>query len=241
LVGVLAIAGLLAAGCIIQFGTIFKDDAGRTHFVGLASNLTAADVVDAVVEIKFFDSSNNLLATEFVNPCTRTLQDHHSSPIEAIIPAGVTANRTETVVHPQTFGTKLVPDLDVSDIAVQIDGDITHLTGTVDNDDNRTFQAVRACAAFYNDDGDVVRVGRAYLNPVRLSSGDSGVFDIAIEDMPTDTEEFQLWVDATTRNPTDVTAPVVEGPDEIPGAAATGTPTATPTVTATPTATATPS
>lgn len=234
-VGLLAIMGLLAAGCIIQFATLYKDDAGRTHFVGLVSNLTAADVVDAVVEIKFFDSSNNLLATQFVNPCTRTLQHHQDAPIEATIPAGVTADRTETIVHPLTFGTKLVPDLEVSDLALDTVDGTSHLTGTVENDDNITFQAVHVCAAFYDDDGDVLRVGRAYLDPARLSRGDTGEFDIAIEDMPSEVEEFQLWVDATRRNPTDVTAPIVVGPDELPGPGPTGTPTPTPTITPTPT------
>jgi len=214
-VGLLAIVGLLAAGCIIQFATLYKDDAGRTHFVGLASNLTNADVVDAVVEIRFYDSSNNLLDTRFVNPCTRTLQDHQSSPVESILPPGVTASRTENIVHPLTFGTKLVPDFDVSDVAFEVDGDVTHVTGTVENEDNITFYAVQVCAAFYDDDGEVVRVGRAFVDPAKLSRNDTGDFDIAVEDMPGDVEEYQLWVDATRRNPTDVTAPVVVGPDDV--------------------------
>ncbi|MDI6858236.1 MAG: FxLYD domain-containing protein [Dehalococcoidia bacterium] len=233
-VGLLAIVGLLAAGCIIQFATLYKDDAGRTHFVGLASNLTNADVVDAVVEVRFYDSSNNLLDTRFVNPCTRTLQDHQSSPVESILPPGVTASRTENIVHPLTFGTKLAPDMDVSDVKLQVDGDTTHLTGKVENDDSKTFYAVQVCAAFYDDDGDVVRVGRVFLDPAKLSRGATGTFDIAIEDMPSDVEEYQLWVDATVRNPTDVTAPVVVGPKNLPGAEATATPTATPEPTATP-------
>lgn len=33
--------------------------------------------------------------------------------------------------------------------------------------------------------------------------------------MPADVEEYQLWVDATTRSPTDVTAPVVVGPNSL--------------------------
>jgi hypothetical protein len=239
-IGLLALVGLLAGGCIIQFATLYEDDAGRTHFVGLASNLTDADVVDAVVEVKFFDSSNHLLATAFVNPCTRTLQHKQSSPVEVTIPAGVTANRTETVVHPMTFGSKLVPDLEINNIEVEVDGDVTHLTGTVENDDNETFYAVQVCAAFYDDDGEVIRVGRVFLDPAKLSRDDSGDFDIAIEDAG-DVEEYQIWVDATVRNPTDVTAPVVEGPDDLPEPGETGTPTATPTETATPTVTPTPS
>ncbi|MCJ7491113.1 MAG: FxLYD domain-containing protein [Dehalococcoidia bacterium] len=235
LVPLLALIGIVAGGCIIQFSTLYVDDVSRTHFVGLASNLTNADVVSASVEVKFFDSSNNLLATEFVSPCTRTLQAHQSSPVESIIPKGVTAKRTETVVHPMTFGDKMVPDLDFKNIKVEKDGTVTHLKGEVKNSDNETFYAVQVCAAFYDDDDDVVRVGRAYLDPAKLSEDATGAFDIAIADMPADTEEYQIWVDATIRSPTDVTAPVVEGPEEMPGVA-----TATPTVTGTPAPTSTP-
>lgn len=215
LIPLLAFVGILAAGCIIQFSTLYKDSSDRTHFVGLASNLTDVDVVDAAVEVKFFDSTNNLLATEFVSPCTRSLQARQSSPVESIIPAGVTADRTETVVHPMTFGAKVVPDLDFKNIEVKMHGDVTHLVGEIKNSDNITFYAVQVCAAFY-DDGDVVRVGRAFTDPARLSRGRTGDFDIGIEDMPSDAEEYQLWVDATTRSPADVTAPVVHGPADIP-------------------------
>jgi len=241
LVLLLALIGIVAGGCIIQFSTLYQDDASRTHFVGLASNLTKADVVSASVEVKFFDSSNNLLATQFVSPCTRTLQAHQSSPVESIIPKGVTVKRTETVVHPVTFGEKMVPDFDIKNVTVDEDGTVTHLKGDVKNSDNETFYAVQVCVAFFDDDEDVVRVGRAYLDPAKLSEGATGSFDIAIDDMPTDAEQYELWVDATTRSPTDVTAPVVEGPDDIPGVAtATPTVTGTPGPTDTPTATPTP-
>ena len=229
LVLLLALVGIVAGGCIIQFSTLYKDGDGRTHFVGLASNLTKADVVSAAIEVKFFDSSGILLATEWTSPCTRTLQKGLSSPVESIIPAGVSASRTETVVHPMTFGDKTLPDFDINNVKKEVDGDTTHLKGEVKNSDSITFYAVQVCAAFFDDDGDVVRVGRAYLDPAKLSKGATSTFDIAIDKMPTNAEEYQLWVDATTRTPTDVTAPVVKGPADIPGLA-----TATPTHTSTP-------
>jgi hypothetical protein len=217
LVLLLALVGIVAGGCIIQSSTLYKDGDGRTHFVGLASNLSKVDVVSAAVEVKFFDSSNNLLATEWASPCTRTLQKNQSSPVESIIPAGVTASRTETVVHPMTYGAKTVPDLDIDNQELVVSDDITHLTGEVKNNDDVTFYGVQACVAYFDDDGDVVRVGRAYIDPAKLPAGDTGTFDIAVEGSPSDFAEYQLWVDATTRTPTDVTAPVVVGPDDLPG------------------------
>jgi hypothetical protein len=241
LLPVLATAGMLMTACIIQFSTLYEDSGDRTHFVALASNLTDVDVVDAVVEVRFFDSSNNLLATEFVSPCTRTLQAHQSSPVESVIPAGVTADRTETVVHPLTFGERRTPDFDFEDVEFTSDDAGTHVTGTIENNDGITYRAVQVCAAFFDEDGNVVRVGRAFTDQSTLSGGEDGVFDIVVEALPSDAETYQLWVDATKRNPVEVTAPVVRKSAEVPTATATPTRTGTPTSTSTPTATATPS
>ena len=215
LIPLVVIVGVLAGGCIVQFSSIYEDATDNTHFVGLARNLTAGDVVSASVEVRMYDSSGNLVATEFASPCTRTLQDHASSPIEAIIPPGVTVDEAETVVRPITVGTKAVPDLDFDNIAIGEDGTTTHLTGDITNNDDINYYAVRVCAAIFDDHGDVVRVGRDYTTPSTIDSSDSGEFDIAIADMPSDAEQYQLWVDAVTRSPSDVTAPVVLGPSDL--------------------------
>jgi hypothetical protein len=233
----LAAAGILATACITQFTTLFVDDDDRTHFVGLASNLTDVDVVSAVIEVNYFDGSNNLLATDFIPTFTRTLQAGQSSPFESIIPAGVTASRAETIVHPMTFGERPTPDFDFEDIDFSSDSEGTHVTGTIENNDDIIYRGVQVCAAFFDDDGDVLRVGRAFTDPSRLSGGGDGDFDIVIADLPSEAETYQLWVDATKRNPIEVTAPVVRASANIPSPTETPTPTAT----VTPTPTATPS
>lgn len=236
----LAVLGILATACIIQFSTLFVDGDGRTHFVGLASNLTDIDVVSAVVEVNYFDGGNNLLATDFVTTCTRTLQGGQSSPFESIIPAGVSAARAETKVHPLTFGERPTPDFDFENIQFSSDAAGTHLTGTIENNDDITYRGVQVCAAFFDDDGDVLRVGRAFTDPSSLSGGADGDFDIVIADLPAKAETYQLWADATKRHPVEVTAPVVRQETDLPAPTATPTRTGTPTVTATPTATPTP-
>lgn len=237
-----ALMGILATACIIDFTTLFVDDDDRTHFVGLARNLTDVDVVDAIVEVKYYDSGNNLLATDFVRTCTRTLQGRQSSPFESVIPAGVTVKRAESIVRPLTFGERPTPDFDFENVEVTGDAAGTHLTGTIQNNDDITYRAVRVCAAFFNDDGDVVRVGHDFTDPSTLEDGDEGDFDIVIEDLPSDAETYKLWADATKRNPIEVTAPVVRRSEELPTPTRTPTPTVTgtPAPTSTPTATPTP-
>ena len=235
-----AVIGLLATACVIQFTTLFVDDEDRTHFVGLASNLTDGDVVSAVVEVQYFDRSNNLLATDFVATCTRTLQSGQSSPFESIIPAGVAVSRAETVVHSLTFGERPTPDFDFEDIEFTGDAEGTHVTGVIENNDDITYRAVQVCAAFFDEDGNVVRVGRAFTDGSTLVGGAEGDFDVVIADLPSDTETYQLWADATKRNPIEVTAPVVRASASLPSLTPTPTHTGTPSATPTPSATLTP-
>ncbi len=255
LILVLALGGILAAGCIVRFGTVYNDANDQPHFVALASNLTNANIVAASVEVDFFDNSGRFVATEFVAPCTRTLQNHSDSPIEAILPAGVTVNdHPQTTLRPVTFGTKAVADLDVSDVATTTSGDTTHITGNV-NVGNTDLFGVQVCLALLDDNDNVVKVGRVFTSPTTIDNGDTGTFDVAVESDDNATQ-YEIWVDAVTHNPNDVTAPVVVGPDDLStlatatptetatptpcsGGTCTPTPTATPTLTPTPTSTPT--
>ena len=233
LVLALAITGVLAAGCIVRFGTLYEQD-DTSHFVGLASNLSTLDVVAASVRVDFFDSGNRLLDTEFVSPCTRTLQVKKDSPFEVIAPAGVTANHVQTTVYPLTLGKKAVADLDVDedDIVITTSDGTTHIKGTVDVGDDDLY-AVHVCAALFDNDGNVLAVGSHTTTPANIDSDDSGTFDVSMDtsgiDDIGDVDQFELWVDALVHNPNDVTAPVVVGPDDV---AFEGTP--APTKTATP-------
>jgi len=251
----LALGGVLAAGCIVRFGTLYTDTNDNTHFVALASNLTKADIVAASVEVDFFDSSNRLIATDFVSPCTRTLQHQSDSPIDAELPAGVDVDHVQTTLRPITFGTKSVADLDISNVEETISGDTTHIKGDIDNGSKDLFE-VQVCVALLDSDDNVVKVGRVFTDPANIHNGRTGTFDVSVESDDSATQ-YEIWVDAVTHSPNDVTAPVVEGPNDLEGLATvtptrtrtptpcsggtcTPTPTATPTLTRTPTITPSP-
>jgi len=238
LVLALAITGILAAGCIVRFGT-FNDD--TNHFVGLASNLSNVDVVAASVQVDFLNSSGAIVYTKNVSPCTRTLQKHMDSPVEATAPSSINAKSVKTTVRPLTFGDKTVADLDVDEDNIEITttDDEVHIEGTVDVGDD-DLDDVHVCAALFDNDGDVIAVGDDNTSPSDIDSDDSGTFDVTIDTSDIDIDdidEFELWVDAVTHSPSDVTAPVVVGPeyfDDFLTATATPTPTSTPTITPTP-------
>jgi hypothetical protein len=212
LVLALAVTGVLAAGCFVRFGTLYETD-DTSHFVALATNLSAVDVVAASVEVDFFDSGNRLLRTEFVSPCTRTLQKGFDAPIQVDLPAGIVADHVQTVVRPVTFGKKTVADLDVDNIQITTTDNTTNITGDIDVGGTDLY-AVTVCAALRDRDGNVVRVGRDVTSPANIDSGDTGTFDVSML-ASDDATQFELWVDAVVHNPGDITAPVVVGPEDI--------------------------
>ncbi|MGD0765909.1 MAG: hypothetical protein ABR978_06345 [Dehalococcoidia bacterium] len=246
LIAVLALVGILSAGCIVRFGTLTNEN-DTADFVGLASNLTNADIVAASVQVDFLDSSGSVISTVNASPCTRTLQKHMDSPIEASLPAGVTAKKVRTTVHPLTFGTKVVADLDVNedDIAITTSDDTMDIKGTIDVGGDDLY-SVHVCAALLDRDGNVLAVGDHTASPADINSDASGTFDVPIDtSIMSDTgdiHQFELWVDALVHHPTDVTAPVVVGPNDVADFEATATPgpTSTATATSTPTTAPTP-
>jgi hypothetical protein len=238
----LAITGILAAGCIVRFSTLYEEDE-TSHYVGLASNLSTIDVVAASIQVDFYDRNNRLLDTKFVSPCTRTLQVNRDSPFEAIAPDGITANHVQTTVRPLTIGKKVVADLDVDNVVITESGDTIHIKGDIDVGRKDLF-AVNVCAALLDKHGNVLKVGHHRASPSDIDRDDAGTFDVSIPS-DDDATKYELWVDALVHNPNDVTAPVVVGPSSIKLATATPTqtqgPSATPTETPEPTATPVPS
>ncbi len=233
LVVALAIVGILGAGCFVRFGTLYeKGDA--SHFVAFATNLSKVDVVSASVEVDFYNSSNRLLDTRYVSPCTRTLQIGNDSPIEAVARSGIDADYVKTTVKPLTFGHKPVADLDVDHIVITKSSDTIHIKGNIEVG-RKDLYSINVCAALLDKDGNVVKVGKVAASPKDIDSDDDGTFDVSIPYDKTATK-YELWIDAVTHSPSDVTAPVVIGPASIKIA----TPTPTPTRTKTPTPSITP-
>jgi hypothetical protein len=234
LVAALAIVGILAAGCIVRFGSLYTVS-GTTHFVGLASNLSKVDVVDAEVQVVFLDSSNRVLDTKTVDPCTRTLQIGQNSPFEAVAHSGVKANHVQTSVQWLTLGHKAVADLDVDHIVITKSGDTYHM-GNLEVG-GKALYSINVCAAMFDKNGNVVKVGKAAASPKDIGKGDDGSFDVSLT-YDEKAVKYELWIDAVIHSPTDVTAPVVVGPATI--KVATPTPTPTKTKTPIPTSTHTP-
>jgi hypothetical protein len=237
LVLALAVTGILAAGCFVRFGTFNED---TNHFVGLATNALNVDVVAASVQVDFLNSSGTIIDTENVSPCTRTLQRHMDSPVEATAPLALNARSVKTTVRPLTLGTKPVADLDADEddvvITTSADEDETHITGSIDA--NEDLENIHVCAALFDNDDNVIAVGRDFsTTPGDIDEDESGTFDVSIDTSEIDVDDidqYELWFDAIAHD--GITAPVVVGPNGV-DIETTPTPTKTPTPTVTPTPT----
>ncbi len=203
LLAALVITGILATSCFVRYGSLTIED-NTSHFAGFATNLSAVDMVSASVQVDFYNSGNVLVDTEFVAPCTRTLQIGMDSPIEVDALDGVVADHVQTTVRPLTFGHKTVADLDVHNIGAATDAGVTHIVGVIDADED--LNSVHVCAALLKSDGTVVKVGEKAAG--NFDAGDSATFDVTMEAGAA--SRFELWVDGLRG--TDPTAPVVVGP-----------------------------
>ncbi len=236
----IALVAVLASGCFVLGGTLFISG-NDSVFVGLARNaLKNAQVVEADVEVKFYDG-DTLLSTKVVRICTRTLQSDDGSataPFKAVLKNNKKADRVETrVLARLPLGKKDLPDLDVNNLNVAWIGSDFVITGDLENDGD-DLEDVKVCAAMLDDDGNVLNVGEDDVGDI--DEDDDASFEITIK-RDSDAEEIQIWVDGEMNN--DVTRPV-KGSKSVPNKTATPTrtptPTNTPTPTSTPTDTATP-
>jgi hypothetical protein len=202
----LAISGILASACFVRYGALYTEN-DTSHFVGFATNLSQVDVVSASVQVDFYNSNNVIIDTEFVSPCTRTLQIGMDSPIEVDALNGIVADHVQTTVRPLTFGHKTTANLNTYNIGVATDSGLTHIIGVVHADED--LDAVHVCAALLKSDGTVVKVGQQALGT--LHDGNALTFNVTMEAAAA--SRFELWFDGLRGS--DPAAPVVVGPSDI--------------------------
>lgn len=233
---------VLAASCLVTKARVFTVGADYVY-VGEAVNLTQADVEQSYVKLEYLDGASNVIATQFVSPCTRTLQAGASSPVEGSLPNGgisvVSVRATVqwvTVAH-RDPASMTFSNLDVSQSA---DGTKFFVAGTVGNNSAATtYAGVHVCAAAYGGDGNVVAVGDGYLDTATLSAGNASDFSFSAN-MSGAAAQYRLWVDGWDVGNARVTAPVTSALAAVPTATPTSTntpvpPTNTPLPTSTPT------
>lgn len=243
LAGPLLAVAVLGASCFVTNSRVYQSG-NNFVFVGEARNATNADVVQSYVKVQYLDSLGNVLATDFVAPCTRTLPAGGSSPVtDTLVDGGLSVASVQTTVQWVTAGHRDPAALTLSSPNVsQVDSTV-FASGTVTNTGPDNYTAVHVCLAAYDAGGIVVGVGDGYLANPTIGPGAASTFNFT-GTMPSGVPatSYKLWVDAWDATTNLETAPVITTAAAVPTATPTSTPvtpTATPTLTPVPTSTPT--
>lgn len=237
--GVLAFAGT----CTFQ-NTGFNEIDGEDVFAGEIVNDTGVDFLESEIAVAFLNDDNDLIDTQQVEPCLRSFQDGATNFFSANSDAdeddtdyALARLATDSSLEQ---GTVASGDLELTALTVErdADGETLRVEGTIENNDNDEAEDPNVCAVVYDEDGNVLVVGKDD-DIADLDEDESASFSISIT-VPDDSDlvdEVDVWIDGY-EDDTPV-EPVGYGSYDVDICDATPTATLTPTSTATSTATPT--
>jgi hypothetical protein len=202
----LVIAGLAAfAGtCTIQrisLTTIGSNDV----FAGEIHNDSGVGILQHNMAVAFLDGSNNLLETQIVQPCLRTLPSGGANYFSATsnYPAVQTQTGLARINLDSTFkvGPPATGSGTITGLTVTRNGTSLLVNGTFKNLDSTTLTEPNACAVVYNSSGNVVVV-KLDQTMVDLAQNASDTFPmtITVPDSTTTVSRVDIYVDGLRNN-----------------------------------------
>lgn len=244
LVSVIALAAI-AATCTVQKISLTEINE-RDTFAGELHNDSGVDILNHKIQVSFLNDNLAVVEVQTVNGCLRSLQDGAVNffSVQSTLDGDDTdigLARMANIAEDPAFkvGNVEQGNISFSDIeAVRTGGELV-ITGTLTNDDGDALEDPAVCAVVYDEDGNVIVVGRDVLSDLAIDA--SGAFSITV-DVPDDAElvdSIDVWGDGLEDD-----TPIQPESDEDNAITVvptnTTTPTATPTATNTPEPTATP-
>lgn len=190
--------GKTDAKMVIESHTSFRDDRGRFHVVGLAQNRGGLNASRVDTEANFYDATGALVNTTF------TYGERSTVPSGERTPFHLTVHDEETRIDDYELeissgSTREEPlgaeALSASEVAMETQPNGTALVdGHVRNEGPRDAGQVRVVVAFYDEEGQIHRVGVAPTDPSSIPAGDRASF--AVSSGPTDAAigGYDLWV-----------------------------------------------
>ncbi len=246
----------VASACIQNAG--FTRIGSHDVFAGEIQNDTSADILAHDVLVAFLDSDGDVVDTEEVESCLRSLQSGETDffSVESEESYSDTTSAIGRVDSDSLeFGDTADGDFELTDITVERDedGEILRVDGTITNLDEEDLDDPAVCAVVYDDDGNVVVVAKDE-DIDDLAEDESATFSLEIDvpDSTSTVDHVDVWADGieddTPVDPVseeDLDVAICEATATPTNTAtststATGTPTDTPTATDTPIATDTP-
>lgn len=135
------------------------------------------------VTANYYSAGNVLLATQVGFACVKTIAGGFESPYLVLLqnpPPGIDHYTYQVTSFYDPAPLPLPLGLQTSITNTYLDGfGIWHTVGTIKNNSlSTTFTSVRACGAYYNASGDVIRIDPPITTPSTLAPGQSGTFDV---------------------------------------------------------------
>lgn len=243
IIGIAAIAAF-AGTCVVR-NVSLTSVGSHDVFAGELANSSGVNILQHQFRVSFLDSNGNVVETQTVSGCLRSVQDGASDFFSAKAVAADTSTsvglaRLANFAEDPNFriGAVAASDITITVTGVSRAGATLTVSGSVENNSSTTLADPAVCAVVYDNGDRVVVTGKdESLNS--LGTGASDTFSITIT-VPDDTalvDHVDLWTDGLSG---DSTGTPVRPQSDTDNSVVVGTVTpTTPTVTNTPAPTAT--
>jgi hypothetical protein len=241
-VGVAAL-GAVAATCQVRNISLTVTDGEHDTFAGELFNDSGVDILQHEYRVSFLDDNNNVIDQVTVPGCLRSIQAGESDFFSAT--SDEDEEDTETgLARLANFaedpdfeiGETETGDIALSGISVVRNGDELTVSGTVKNEDSDQLDNPFACAVVFNEDDDVVIVGRdTDINDLDEDEQAPFTIELTVPDSTDDVDTVDVYVDGLEDGvPVNPASDVGNEVEEGTATPATPSPTRTPTATPTP-------
>jgi len=176
------------------------DSAGYILVAGEVVNQSDRPVGLVRVEASAYSASGELLKTGAGYSCLTTVPANSDSPFEVLVfgAIGTVDHVTLTVAKffdPPFIAAPTGLQGQVTNVYTDFIGYL-HAAGTVTNNSANNYKLVKACVAFYTEQGQVFRSKSSYTSPNIVGPGGTGAFDTSIKPEGANITSQRVWADA---------------------------------------------
>ncbi|WBL37019.1 FxLYD domain-containing protein [Tepidiforma flava] len=190
------------SGLRLQGVNWYVNTTGTIYVMGIVVNGLSTPVELVRINVRFYNASGQLLATDTTYADVSIIPAGGSSPFWTLLlnpPPGVAS--VEAVLGTYSVSSRppitgLTPTVTniyrSSSIALRV-------VGTVRNDSSATYQFTRVIAAYVDSAGYVIRIETDYLEPSTLAPGQQGTFEAIFFNAPAglETNNLLIWTTAS--------------------------------------------
>ncbi|HZP56466.1 MAG TPA: hypothetical protein VFC53_02800 [Dehalococcoidia bacterium] len=159
--GAMILAAAMASACVVINSSLMTFDSSDV-FAGELHNYTAVDILGHDVEVAFKNENGEVIETQVVHGCLRSLQRGRSDFFEATSSsdAAVVAAATGKISYNSSFkvGTVAEGNLSITNVDPERTGSSLVVTGTLRNI-GATLESPKACVVVRDPEDQVLRVG----------------------------------------------------------------------------------